>query len=142
MGSEQNLTEDDGSARLADLAAAMMTQTVPECTSHRESPLFAADRGAYWESLRSLGPVVKVAGANVYYLTRRDDILQAARDPYTFSSSWPALPVVNASGDPLPRVPYRARRASTCGTRGSCIGCSPQACSLPTSTLSGSGPKC
>ena len=105
MGSEQNLTEDDGSARLADLAAAMMTQTVPECTSHRESPLFAADRGAYWESLRSLGPVVKVAGANVYYLTRRDDILQAARDPYTFSSSWPALPVVNASGDPLPRVP-------------------------------------
>jgi hypothetical protein len=33
---------------------------VREAASHRESSLFEADRGAYWESLRGLGRVVRI----------------------------------------------------------------------------------
>ena len=39
----------------------------------------AADRGVGWAALRDLGPVVFMNGW--YYLTRRDDVLAALRDP-------------------------------------------------------------
>ena len=44
----------------------------------------ARDRGAGWAKLRDLGPVVH--GDGWYYLTRRDDVLAALRDPEVFSS--------------------------------------------------------
>lgn len=67
------------------------TRSVPEVASHREDPRFGADRGEFWKSLRSLGPVVRInpvinpANAG-YYITHRDDVLAALRDPETFAS--------------------------------------------------------
>jgi cytochrome P450 len=42
------------------------------------------DRGAGWATLRELGPVLW--GDGWYYLTRRDDVLAALRNPEVFSS--------------------------------------------------------
>ena len=42
------------------------------------------DRGAGWAKLRDLGPVLY--GEGWYYLTRREDVLAALRDPGVFSS--------------------------------------------------------
>lgn len=44
----------------------------------------ARDRGAGWAVLRELGPVLR--GDGWYYLTRREDVLDALRNPEIFSS--------------------------------------------------------
>src|ERR1700739_907020 len=58
--------------------------------SHKECPLFAADRGAWWESLRSKGRVAQIKPVDPrrggYYLTRRDDVVAALRHPEQFAS--------------------------------------------------------
>ncbi|MDD4867823.1 MAG: cytochrome P450, partial [Mycobacterium sp.] len=81
---------------------------------HKESPVFAADRGAFWRQLRGLGRVVKIeAGKPMlhgYYLTRRDDVRAALLDPGTFMSP-PKTFKVTSFGIPLPQVPL------SCGTR-------------------------
>ena len=81
---------------------------------HKESPVFAADRGAYWRQLRGLGPVVKIdTGKPIlhgYYLTRRDDVRAALHDPDTFMSP-PKTFKITSFGVPLPQVPL------SCGTR-------------------------
>jgi len=81
---------------------------------HKESPLFAADRGAFWRDLRALGPVVKIEAGNPmlhgYYLTRRDDVRAALLDPETFMSP-PKTFKITSFGIPLPQVPL------SCGTR-------------------------
>lgn len=58
----------------------------------------AADRGVGWKTLRDAGPVVFMNG--YYYLTRREDVLTALRNPAVFSSS-----VLQPPGNPLPVVP-------------------------------------
>ncbi|OBG33877.1 cytochrome [Mycobacterium alsense] len=59
----------------------------------------AADRGVGWKTLRDAGPVVFMNGH--YYLTRREDVLAALRDPQVFSSRLALQP----PGSPLPVVP-------------------------------------
>ncbi|KAA8964273.1 cytochrome P450 [Mycobacterium sp.] len=82
---------------------------------HKESPLFAADRSAYWHQLRSLGPVVEIAAGDPilrgYYLTRRDDVRAALLDPHTFASP-PKTFAVSLFGAPLPQVPLSCRTPS------------------------------
>lgn len=56
------------------------------------------DRGVGWKALREAGPVVFMNGH--YYLTRRDDVLAALRDPVVFSTS-----ILQPAGDPLPLIP-------------------------------------
>ncbi len=58
----------------------------------------AADRGVGWKTLRDAGPVVFMNG--YYYLTRREDVLAALRNPKAFSSR-----VLQPPGNPLPVVP-------------------------------------
>jgi cytochrome P450 len=81
---------------------------------HKESPFFAADRGAFWRELRGLGPVVEIKAGNPvlrgYYLTRRDDVRAALLDPDTFMSP-PKTFKLALGGVPLPQVPL------SCGTR-------------------------
>lgn len=68
------------------------------------------DRGAGWRTLRDAGPVVYMNGS--YYLTRREDVLAALRNPGVFSSrllqppSNP-LPVLPLSFDPPEHTRYR-----------------------------------
>ena len=50
----------------------------------------AADRGVGWKTLRDAGPVVFMNG--YYYLTRREDVLAALRNPKVFSSRWRCSP--------------------------------------------------
>src|SRR5271163_3107687 len=80
---------------------------------HKESPFFAADRGAYWRHLRGLGPVVEINTGKPmlhgYYLTGRDDVRAALLDPHTFASP-PKTFRLTSSGVPLPQVPL------SCGT--------------------------
>ncbi|MGB9303530.1 MAG: cytochrome P450 [Mycobacterium sp.] len=70
----------------------------------------AEDRGVGWKTLRDAGPVVFMNG--YYYLTRREDVLAALRNPKAFSSrvlqppSNP-LPVVPLSFDPPEHTRYR-----------------------------------
>jgi cytochrome P450 len=70
----------------------------------------AEDRGVGWKTLRDAGPVVFMNG--YYYLTRREDVLAALRNPKAFSSrvlqppSSP-LPVVPLSFDPPEHTRYR-----------------------------------
>lgn len=45
----------------------------------------SADRGLGWKTLRDAGPVVFMNGH--YYLTRREDVLAALRNPKVFSST-------------------------------------------------------
>lgn len=59
----------------------------------------AADRGAGWAKLREFGPVVH--GDGWYYLTRRDDVLAALRNPEVFSSQI----AYDAMISPVPLVP-------------------------------------
>jgi cytochrome P450 len=58
----------------------------------------AADRGAGWKTLRDAGPVVFMNGH--YYLTRREDVLAALRNPKVFSST-----ILQPPSDPLPVIP-------------------------------------
>ncbi|ORV96585.1 cytochrome P450 [Mycobacterium kyorinense] len=58
-----------------------------------------ADRGVGWKILRDAGPVVFMNG--FYYLTRREDVLAALRNPKVFSSRLALQP----PGSPLPVVP-------------------------------------
>ncbi len=59
----------------------------------------AADRGVGWKTLRDAGPVVFMNGH--YYITRREDVLAALRNPKVFSSRLALQP----PGSPLPVVP-------------------------------------
>jgi hypothetical protein len=59
----------------------------------------AADRGAGWKALRDAGRVVFVDGW--YYLSHRDDVLAALRNPELFSSR----KAFDVLGSPLPLVP-------------------------------------
>jgi cytochrome P450 len=59
----------------------------------------SADRGVGWKTLRDAGPVVFMNGH--YYLTRREDVLAALRNPKVFSSRLALQP----PGYPLPVVP-------------------------------------
>ncbi|AOS92372.1 cytochrome P450 [Mycobacterium intracellulare] len=58
----------------------------------------SADRGVGWKTLRDAGPVVFMNGH--YYLTRREDVLAALRNPKVFSST-----VLQPPGHPLPVLP-------------------------------------
>ncbi|SPM36750.1 Cytochrome P450 [Mycobacterium rhizamassiliense] len=58
-----------------------------------------ADRGVGWKVLRDAGPVVFMNG--FYYITRREDVLEALRSPNVFSSRLALQP----PGYPLPVVP-------------------------------------
>jgi cytochrome P450 len=58
-----------------------------------------ADRGAGWKVLRDAGPVVYMNGH--YYITRREDVLAALRNPKVFSSRLALQP----PGSPIPVVP-------------------------------------
>jgi len=59
----------------------------------------AEDRGVGWKTLRDAGPVVFMNG--YYYVTRREDVLAALRNPKVFSSRLALQP----PGSPLPVVP-------------------------------------
>lgn len=59
----------------------------------------AADRGAGWKVLRDAGRVVLVDG--IHYLTHRNDVLAALRDPELYSSK----KAFDVLGSPLPLVP-------------------------------------
>ena len=71
----------------------------------------AADRGAGWAKLRDLGPVLQ--GDGWYYLTNRDDVLAALRNPEVFSSTRAfdemvsAVPLVPLAFDPPEHTRYR-----------------------------------
>lgn len=71
----------------------------------------AADRGVGWKTLRDAGPVVFMNGD--YYLTRREDVLAALRNPEVFSSRLALqppnspLPVVPLAFDPPEHTRYR-----------------------------------
>ncbi len=58
-----------------------------------------ADRGAGWKVLRDAGPVVFMNG--YYYITRREDVLAALRNPEVFSSRLALQP----PGSPIPVLP-------------------------------------
>ena len=58
-----------------------------------------ADRGVGWKVLRDAGPVVFMNGH--YYITRREDVLTALRNPKVFSSRLALQP----PGSPIPVVP-------------------------------------
>ena len=64
---------------------------------YSELPL-AEDRGVGWKTLRDAGPVVFMNG--YYYLTRREDVLAALRNPKAFSST-----ILQPPSDPLPVIP-------------------------------------
>ena len=82
---------------------------------HKESPFFAADRGAYWRHLHELGPVVEISTGDPtlhgYYLTRQDDVRAALLDPYTFVSP-PKTFAITLFGAPLPQVPLSCETPS------------------------------
>jgi cytochrome P450 len=59
----------------------------------------AADRGDGWKVLRDAGPVVFMNG--YYYITRREDVLAALRNPKVFSSRLALQP----PGSPIPVLP-------------------------------------
>jgi cytochrome P450 len=58
-----------------------------------------ADRGVGWQVLRDAGPVVYMNG--YYYITRREDVLAALRNPKVFSSRLALQP----PGSPIPVLP-------------------------------------
>jgi len=63
-----------------------------------ESLPMAEDRGVGWKTLRDAGPVVFMNG--YYYLTRREDVLAALRNPKVFSST-----ILQPPSNPLPVIP-------------------------------------
>jgi cytochrome P450 len=58
-----------------------------------------ADRGVGWKVLRDAGPIVFMNGH--YYITRREDVLAALRNPGVFSSRLALQP----PGSPIPVLP-------------------------------------
>jgi len=75
-----------------------------------ESLPLAEDRGVGWKTLRDAGPVVFMNG--YYYLTRREDVLAALRNPKVFSSTilqppTNPLPVIPLAFDPPQHTRYR-----------------------------------
>lgn len=84
-------------------------QTLPHIL-YEELPM-AADRGAGWAKLRGLGPVAQ--GDGWYYLTGRDDVLAALRNPEVFSSTRAfdqmvsQVPLVPLAFDPPEHTRYR-----------------------------------
>ena len=71
----------------------------------------ARDRGVGWATLRDLGPVVH--GDGWYYLTRREDVLAALRNPEVFSSTIAfddmisPVPLIPLGFDPPEHTRYR-----------------------------------
>src|SRR4051794_7718272 len=59
----------------------------------------AADRGVGWKAVRDAGRVVYIDGW--YYLSHRDDVLAALRNPELFSSK----KAFDMLGSPMPLVP-------------------------------------
>lgn len=80
---------------------------------HSTLPM-AADRGVGWKTLRDAGPVVFMNGA--YYLTRREDVLAALRNPKLFSAQL----ALQAPGSPVPVLPSAFDPPSTPATAKSC----------------------
>jgi cytochrome P450 len=84
-------------------------EALPHIT-YADLPLAAA-RGVGWAALRDLGPVV--AGDGWYYLTRREDVLAALRNPGLFSSSRTfdglisPVPLIPLACDPPDHQRYR-----------------------------------
>ena len=84
-------------------------QTLPHIL-YEDLPM-AADRGAGWAKLRDLGPVLQ--GDGWYYLTNRDDVLAALRNPEVFSSTRAfddmvsEVPLVPLAFDPPEHTRYR-----------------------------------
>jgi cytochrome P450 len=74
----------------------------------------AADRGDGWKVLRDAGPVVFMNG--YYYITRREDVLAALRNPKVFSSRLALQP----RGARSPCFRWHSTRRSTPGTAESC----------------------
>lgn len=79
-------------------------------TAYADLPM-AGDRGTGWAVLREMGPVV--AGDGWYYLTRREDVLSALRNPQVFSSRIAydemisPVPLVPLGFDPPEHTRYR-----------------------------------
>lgn len=71
--------------------------TVPELDW--DSLPMGRDRGIGWSAVREAGPIVKMD--DWYYVTRREDVLEALRDPERFSSK----KAFDMLGSPLPLVP-------------------------------------
>ena len=89
-----------------------MSDQVTELPEVRYADLpMAHDRGLGWTALRELGPVVQ--GEGWYYLTRREDVLAALRDPEVFSSRRTyddmisPVPLVPLAFDPPEHTRYR-----------------------------------
>jgi cytochrome P450 len=88
------------------------TQEAPELPHviYEDLPM-ARDRGRGWAALRELGPVVR--GDGWYYLTRREDVLAALRNPDVFSSRIAyddmisPVPLVPLGFDPPEHTRYR-----------------------------------
>lgn len=88
------------------------TQEAPELPHvlYEDLPM-ARDRGEGWATLRELGPVVR--GDGWYYLTRREDVLAALRNPEVFSSRIAyddmisPVPLVPLGFDPPEHTRYR-----------------------------------
>jgi cytochrome P450 len=84
-------------------------QTLPHIL-YEDLPM-AADRGAGWAKLRGLGPVLQ--GDGWFYLTRREDVLAALRNPEVFSSTRAfdqmvsQVPLVPLAFDPPEHTRYR-----------------------------------
>src|SRR5690349_21373214 len=85
------------------------TPVVPH-VRYEDLPM-ARDRGHGWAALRDLGPVLY--GDGWYYLTRREDVLAALRDPTAFSSRIAyddmisPVPLVPLGFDPPDHTRYR-----------------------------------
>ena len=84
-------------------------QTLPHVL-YEDLPM-AADRGAGWAKLRALGPVLQ--GDGWYYITNREDVLAALRNPEVFSSTRAfddmvsQVPLVPLAFDPPEHTRYR-----------------------------------
>jgi cytochrome P450 len=84
-------------------------QTIPHVL-YEDLPM-AADRGAGWAKLRGLGRVLQ--GDGWYYLTNREDVLAALRNPEVFSSTRAFdqmvshVPLVPLAFDPPEHTRYR-----------------------------------
>ncbi len=94
---------------------------VPE-TSYASLPM-AADRKIGWDHLRSVGRVVLIDGW--YYLTHRDDVLGALRQPELFSSR----DAFDILGSPVPLPPLSTDPRGTPATARFCSPCSARALS-------------
>lgn len=93
----------------AEREVAAQAPSIPHM-SYEDLPM-ARDRGVGWATLRQLGPVV--AGDGWCYLTRREDVLAALRNPEVFSSRIAyddmisPVPLVPLGFDPPEHTRYR-----------------------------------